>query len=171
MRRTKPGRRTAACAAAALGLALALAGCGSAGENAAEQAIEAENPGTDVELDGDGVKVTDEEGNTSEFGTGADLPDGWPEVVPVPAGEVTFSSQSGGDFTVGVTADGSAQDVYNAWKSDLEGAGFTEKDAANFGGNYLGTFTGNGYDVGYTIASDPTSEGKAAVILNVTAAS
>ena len=128
-------------------------------------------PGTDVELDDDGVKVTDEEGNTSEFGTGADLPDGWPKAIPVPDGDVTFSTKSGEDFTVGITVDGSSQDVYDAWKSDLEGAGFTEKDTADFSGNYLGTFTGNGYDVGYTISSDPASDGKTAVILNVTAAS
>jgi hypothetical protein len=158
-------------AAAAFGLALALTGCGNAAENAAENVIEAENPGTDVELDGDGVKVTDEEGNTSEFGTGADLPDGWPTVVPVPDGDVTFASKSGEDFTAGVTLDGSSQDAYEAWKSDLEGAGFTEEDTANIGGNYLGTFTGNGYDVGYTISSDPSSDGKTAVILNVTPAS
>ncbi len=172
MWRSRSARRAAVVgAAAAFGLALALAGCGNAAENATEKAIEAENPGTDVELDGDGVKVTDEEGNTSEFGTGADLPEGWPEVVPVPDGDVTFSTKSGEDFTVGLTVDGSAQDVYEAWKSDLEGAGFTAKDTADFGGNYLGTFTGNGYDVGYTISSDPASDGKAAVILNVAAAS
>lgn len=126
---------------AALGLVMSpwlLSGCGGASEEAAEQAIE-EGTGGDVELDDDKVTFEDEEGNTFEYGAGAELPDSWPEEVPpFDGGELTNSLSTPDGASASWTVEGSAADAVDAYDGQLTDAGFTLGAKADLGSS---TFT------------------------------
>lgn len=123
---------------------LLLAGCGTVTENLAEEAAEraAEaGGGGDVEVDVDdegNVSVESDEGSIS-VGSGASLPDGFPESMPVPEGLETaggFSQEADGRSTIGAqfvgTGDRAAQEELAAfYESQLEANGWTIVSSSN----------------------------------------
>jgi hypothetical protein len=119
---------TVALAAGLLGGALA--GCSSddIAESVANDALE--DTGASIEL-------------------GGDLPAGFPAEVPVPDGELTFSSDTGGTFTLKIASDDPRAD-FETYTAQLESAGYAVSDTvvdtlAEPGGNLGVSAEGNGY--------------------------
>lgn len=112
-----------------------MTGCGSddVAENRAEDAIEDASGGdADVDIDGDEVEITTSEG-TVTMGKG-ELPDGFPDDIPVIDGEIV-SAMGAADqgFVVALTVD-DPEAAFEEAVAELEGAGFAEED----GGDMLG---------------------------------
>jgi len=113
-----------------------------------------------VSGDGDAFDVTVEgEGGDAEFTSGEGIPDQWPAEIPEPEGldEVvgTYISE-GDDENIVVTgqADGTAEDVFDAYRDRLIAAGFEETSAMNQGDEfYSATFTNDATDVAVTAQS------------------
>ena len=81
----------------ALGAALLVAalatGCGAeekAGEKLAEDALS--QGGNEVDVDGDKVTVKDKDGNVNVYGEDVELPDDFPDDVPLPKGDYKVNS-------------------------------------------------------------------------------
>jgi hypothetical protein len=144
----------------------ALSGCGQAAEEAIEQGIE-QGTGGDVEIDDDGVKVTDEEGNEFAAGSQAELPSTWPEVVPTPDGTLVFAGGSAADGSSGAVsqgiwqADSSVADTADAYATTLAGAGFTVDPSMSMddGAAKIANYNGNGYLVGVIVAEGDGGKG------------
>lgn len=115
--------RAVLCSAA---VALLSTGCGAAAEQIAERATEEvleealEGEGIeDIDIDSDGtISITGDDGEQIEIdtGSGADLPDGWPEEITMPAGvEVVGSTRAEVDgvinYSVQFTGNGSFEDA------------------------------------------------------------
>lgn len=131
-----------------LSAAVLLAGCGSIGEAVSERAIEegleAAGGGGDVEIDLDdedgGISIETSEGSM-QIGN-ADIPDGFPDSIPLPAdatimSAMAFSEDDGANFNVTMTAPGTA----DAMAADLEGQ-----------------LTANGYEIVGTFEQDINGE-------------
>lgn len=104
-----------------------LTACSQAAEKITEQIIE-DNAGgdVDVDLDEDGVNITDADGNQFAAGDSIDLPDNWPSDIPTFEGNLTTVSidKSGGTVLASWTTEDSLSDAYEAYSSELESAGF-----------------------------------------------
>lgn len=104
-----------------------LAACGGgeeAAERAAEKAAEDSSGGdVDVEIDGDEVEIETDEGTMS---VGQDLPEGFPEEIPLVEGEiVSGASVEGKGWTVSVQTDfATAKEAVAAARDEL-GGGWT----------------------------------------------
>ena len=146
--RTLRSRAVAAVAVAALALSPALAACGQAAEEVAEQAAE-QAIGGDVEVNDDGVTVTDEEGNEVAIGEDVAVPDTWPSEVPLYEGGTLqmVSVQADGAATAMWLADGTPAEVAADYGAALEEAGFTADSESNMGGMVVNSYTGNGLTV------------------------
>lgn len=148
---------------AALLLALTVTGCGAIAEEAFEQAVESE-AGGDVEIDFDGddgtfsiegengesfsidvdensddgeavISSTDEDGNTFEMATGADLPDNWPGELPVPPGTIASSTVMGDNDTQILTLVMEVDDsekAHDDYVDELTSSGFTVGSTSSF---------------------------------------
>lgn len=154
-------------------LAFGAAGCGGgseAAEKIAEKAIE-EGSGGDVDVDvdsnGENVKVTDKDGNVSEYGTGADLPEGWPEDLKPPKDiEILAASTStdSGKKTMFVTAQSSApfDELVDGLNQQLTDAGYELGDSSTIdagSGGYTGiSATGPDYTVTVSLAEDTKND-------------
>lgn len=107
-------------------------------EKGVEKGIESAT-GTEIDIDEDGgtISISSEDGEAT-FGGGAELPDGFPDEIPLIDGEIAGGMRiSEGDtdgFVATVNAQGSIGDVYNQVTDRLEGAGFTEQASADMGG-------------------------------------
>lgn len=82
------------------------------------------------EFGDDGFTISGEDGDTT-FQSGAGLPDQWPDDVPQPPGlddPLGTYIADGGSVNLSVigSVDGDAEDYLDAYRSVLEGAGFTE---------------------------------------------
>lgn len=117
--------RGSAVAALVLGAGLTLAACGSVAEEAAEQAIEESLGGGNVEVEDDGLKITDDEGNEIATGSQASLPEEWPDEIPVPEGDLISSTASPNAVSITVQSDGDADAIFTDLKSQVEAAGFS----------------------------------------------
>jgi len=98
-------------------------------EKAIENAAAQEGENVDVNLDEGQVNVTDAEGNEISIG-GTTKPEGWPDVIPVNENiTIQFSSTNKTDnkmnYSIIGTYDGTAEDLYNYYKSEL--ASFTSE--------------------------------------------
>jgi hypothetical protein len=143
-----------------------LAGCGQIAEQAAEKAAE-QAIGGDVDVNDQGVTVTDDEGNQVAVGEDVALPDNWPAEVPV---------FDGGTLSmVTVQADGSANAIWMtdappeeaaaSYTAALEAAGYTSDSNSSMGAMFISEYTGNGYKVSTnTLAAD----GQTTVMVNAT---
>jgi uncharacterized lipoprotein len=117
----------------AASLALTAAACSSS-DDGADPARTSTTAGgkvdVDVSSDNPSVEYTDPDGNTSQYGDGADLPEGWPAAL-APPGTVTLVSSStssaDGETKLFVTGESTAafDQLYTGVKSQLEAAGFT----------------------------------------------
>lgn len=145
-------RRTviATTAVIALALAPALTACGGgAAESIAENAAENAMGGGDVEINDEGVTVTDPSGNAMAAGENVALPDNWPTEVPVPdGGTLTFVTVTAdGSASAIWTVDGSPAEAVDAYAAALTGAGYTEESNAAADGTVMKGFAGNGWTI------------------------
>ncbi len=158
--------RWAGALAAAAGFALA--GCG--GSDTPSVSVNDEGKDRTVSVEGDGgsmtveegkdggVTVEGEDGSTFSADTSGDLPDGWPNVIPVVDGTIAYAQSStdgstGQMWSVSIDAKGSVTDVFDAAKADLEGAGFTASAEVSTADGAFASFSGNGYDVQLTVGA------------------
>jgi hypothetical protein len=173
--------RKIAAATLAAALVLVGAGCGGSDDNdasdeAADKLAE-ELLGDDVEIDSenDSVKITDDDGNTTEYGTSADLPEGWPEELN-PPDSVTIQAAStqtqDGVETLFVTGESedSMADLYEGVKTQLTDAGYEITSDSNMtsdtGGFASLEASNDTYTVSVTLSEDTTT-GKSIVLFNV----
>jgi len=111
----------------------ALSGCAKAGEKLAEQVMEkvieeaadGESGNVDLDIGDEEIKITTDEGDEINIG-GADIPDGWPSVVPVhPDVDIQTSYKGASDgknnFSISAMYGGSGEDLFNWYKSELSG--------------------------------------------------
>jgi len=136
-----------------LSAAVLLAGCGSIGEAVSERAIEegleAAGGGGDVDIDLDdengGISIETSEGSM-QIGN-AEIPDGFPESIPLPddatiVSAMSFSEDDGANFNVTMTVPGAA----DALAADLEDQ-----------------LTANGYEIVGTFDQDMNCESTSSV--------
>jgi hypothetical protein len=121
-----------------------LAACSSAAEQIAEDAAEA--AGGDVEIDVDEGTVTFEDENGSgSFSSGTELPDSWPDDVPLPADHTVVSAtefsaegeQAGLTIALVLEVDGDLEPAFADYADDLESSGFTISARGDSGGLFL----------------------------------
>ena len=146
--RTLRARSVAAIAIAALAFSPTLVACGQAAEEVAEQAAE-QAIGGDVEVNDEGVTVTDDEGNEVAIGENVAVPDTWPAAVPLYDGGTLqmISVQADGAATAMWLAEGTPADAAAAYGAALEEAGFAPDSESNMGGMIVNSYTGNGLTV------------------------
>lgn len=140
-----------------------ISGCAKVGTKIAEKAIEkAAGGNVDLNLDENKVNIKDEEGNQTQIGENAKLPDGWPSELPVyPDVKLSMSTKTkNGDtnkneFSIlGEVTGGTIKDVYN-WYKDKYGAGWevtTDQYTESSDGDvaYI-NFKNDKYDVGIMV--------------------
>lgn len=151
--------RTAALAlAAVLGAGVGsgvLAGCGGGqlaeqvGEQLGEQAIDGE-----VDIEDDGITITDEQGNQFGVGAGTQIPATWPADVPLFIGGdlVLAASQADGTATALWESPTSVADAAAAYDRILTDAGFTRDQDADLAGTVVRTYRGELHTVNVTVA-------------------
>ena len=151
-------------AIAATAGALLLASCSpgdliekAAGE-AAEKAIEGAT-GADIELDEDGgtMSIKTDDGEMS-FGTGAELPESFPESeVPLVDGEIVTSmrikDETSDGYSVSMMVEGNIADVNAEAVALLEGAGFESTTESDMGEMRSVGFEGSGDVAGVLLTS------------------
>lgn len=142
-------------------MAIGLTGCGKLAEEAIEQAVEAES-GEDVEIDFDSddgsfsiegedgesfnfdvdaegetssFSGTDEDGNTFEMTSGGDLPDDWPDDVPVPPGTLqnatSMTDNTERFLSIALDVD-DAEQSHGDYVAQLQNVGFTVGNTSSF---------------------------------------
>lgn len=122
--------RTASSWLAVPVLALALTGCADkVATSITERAVEAGGENVDVDIDSDGGEVTVRGEGGEVFSTGRELPDDFPDDVPLVDGEVisgvSTETPEGRGWAVSVEYDGSAEAAVDDAISRLESAGFS----------------------------------------------
>jgi hypothetical protein len=148
-------RTVAALATAALVLVPALSACGQAAEKAAEVAMENAMSGADVNIEDDGVTITDNEGNQMAAGENIQLPDNWPaEIPPFEGGTLTVVTVSPDGVWASWTASGSAQEAADAYGATLEAAGYTLDTESKVDAAVFRSYKGNGYLLNISTADD-----------------
>ena len=150
-------RRAAALAVAAL-IALGspvLTACGSAVQGAVEKAA-GDAIGGNVDINSNGLSVTDSNGNQVQIGSDVTMPANWPAAVPkFDGGKLTSVMVAGDGSSVNAmwSTDASAADAAKAYGDALTGAGFTQDQATNAGGVESSQYSGNGYTVNVVVSS------------------
>ena len=145
-------------ASGALAVALAvpaLAGCGSAVQGAVEKAA-GQAIGGNVDINSNGLSVTDSNGNQVQIGSDVTMPDNWPAAVPkFDGGKLTSVMVAGDGASVNAmwSTDASAADAAKAYGDALTGAGFTQDQTTNAGGVESSQYSGNGYTVNVVVSS------------------
>lgn len=138
-------------AATAGALALSGTACDAVGDQIAEEAAEqiaeqAGGEGVDIEVDEDGGQISIESSEgTLDIG-GGELPDAFPEGVPLPDGhEVASSMTQGSDGAqsvfVTVSAPGTHDELVSSLESGLTDAGWTIDDTAQMSSNDFASTT------------------------------
>lgn len=172
---------------------LALASCGKAAEKISEKAIEQSAGGGDADINDDGsfsfendegsfsvdkdgnVKIEGEDGEFSIDGGSGELPEGFPDDIPLPDDYeiLTGSRTSDGDSAFwGVVGEvsGDPEDVFAALVSLFEDADFESqsKSESESGGDFFGsaTFLGGGNLVSVSVTAGGDGE-NATVAYNV----
>lgn len=145
-------RTRAASAALACMLVLgtsALSGCDSAVQGAVEEAA-GKAIGGNVDINSDGLSVTDASGNAVQIGDDVSVPDNWPAEVPIYDGGKLKSVMVAGDGA-SVNAvwqtDATAEEAAKAYGDALLAAGYTAGSTIDAAGAMGGDYTGNGYKV------------------------
>lgn len=106
-------------------LAFSLVGCQKIAEKATEKAIEGAT-GVKVDTDKESVTITGEDGSSITAGSDGELPDGFPEDVPVYEGEIVSSLMTEGNYTVAIETKDDATTVWDWYGTELESAGWTQ---------------------------------------------
>ena len=140
-------------------------------EKAIEESIEGEEGGeADVEIDEEGISIKTDEGEMT-IGTGAELPDGFPGVVPVyPDMEIITSWRSVDDgkenFSVSGISSDPGEKIFDWYKSKLSGWDIDSEFSSEQDNEMMYSLnTNNGtYNVSVLIIE---SEDEITVVLNV----
>jgi hypothetical protein len=158
----------------ALAVLVLAAGCGNLAEKAAETAVEGAT-GVDIEDDGDSVTIETDEG-TVEIGSGeGELPEDFPDDVPVYDAEITsqgkVSTSDGTMWTVVLSTGDSYADVVSWYKDELAGTDW-QQDAlleSATPNNSASFILSKGEDANAAIAiSEPEGGGDIDITLTVT---
>lgn len=163
----------------AAALVFAGAGCGDdAAEKITEKALEKSSGGkVDVDSKDGTVKLTDKDGNTSSYGTGTELPKGWPDELKPPKSITILASSTSttnGKKQLFVTAESSATvtELSEGLKAQFEDAGYeitNESNLSSTDGGYASIEAkGPKYTASVSLAGDSSSKGKTTVLFNVT---
>ena len=110
--------------------ALALVGCNKIAEEASEAIVEGAT-GVDVEVDEEKVTIEGEDGESIEIqGESSELPDGFPDEMPVYDADIVSSTRMAVDnqtsYTVIQTTTDSSDDVIAWYHDELAKEGWTE---------------------------------------------
>jgi len=160
-------RRAAALAVAAL-IALGspvLTACGSAVQGAVEKAA-GDAIGGNVDINSNGLSVTDSNGNQVQIGEDVTMPSNWPADVPQFAGGKLASVMVAGDgssVNAMWTTDAAVADAAKAYGDALTGGGYTQDQTANAGGAETSQYSGNGYQVNVVVSG---TDGSTTVLVN-----
>lgn len=139
--------RSAAVAVGASLVALALTGCGgssAAGDAASSAAPAASAPGDSATLEASPSVAAEESSGTSEettAGEAAELPDGWPAEVLVPAGDVVLATERGGGWDLLV--EGIDEAELKGLIEQMTASGYTSPGITDMGsGAWIAELTG-----------------------------
>lgn len=147
-------RKALVVGASAFAFTIAASGCGAAEDELAEQlteeAIEQAGDGAEVDIDGDELTVTDENGDTASIGT--DLPDDFPvDEVPLLDGTiVSATATDGASFMVMMDVEGDPEAVHEEALGMLTDAGYTSDTEMSSDGYFATQLSKDGFDVGVT---------------------
>ena len=143
-------------------------------EKAIENAAAQEGDNIDVDLQSGQVNISDEQGNKISIG-GAEVPDDWPSEIPVNKDiQIEFAESWKADdgkmnWNINGTYNGSAEDLYNYYKSELSGWN-EEIDSVAKAGDQGATYTyvvGNDtYNV--TVSISESEDGTIRIVLGAT---
>lgn len=144
-------RKSLVAGVAAPALVLMLTACGGEDEVAeqlTEEAIEAAGDGAEVDIEEDGVTVTDENGDEATIGT--QLPEDFPvDDVPILEGTVlSATAVDGASYMVMLEVEGTPEEVQEEALGMLTDAGFTSNNETSAEGFFTADLTKDGYQVG-----------------------
>lgn len=151
----------AAIAVAVVGLTASCSGEQIA-EQIGEQAINGE-----VDIEDDSISITDEDGNEFSAGGGTEIPESWPDDVPLfPDGELVLATtQSQGSATALWETTLSVDDAAAIYDAALTSNGFTLDQDANIAGTIARTYQGEVNIANVTVADvDGTTNVSVAVV-------
>ena len=140
--------------APALAFTLVLSGCGAGdeiGERLTEEAVEEAAGGdADVDIDEEGLTVTDENGDSTSIGT--ELPEDFPvDDVPLMEGTVVAATAvDGASYTVTLEVEGAPEEVQDEALAMLTDAGYTSDSEMNSEGFFSSTLSKDGFEVSVT---------------------
>lgn len=160
-------------AASFAGAAFLLGGCGlgdEAVERGMEEAIEAgASDGTEVDIDADGgkVKVEDSDGSV-EFGGDTELPESFPDDVPLPEGEFEVrmaTENSDGTMMASLFTNGEVATIGDHVESGLTSSGYQidESMDGQAGGTEHRQLTASGNGIEVVITITGTEDGTVGV--------
>jgi hypothetical protein len=159
-------RRAASVAIAALLVCgvPTLSACGGvqgAVEKAAGDAI-----GGNVDINSNGLSITDSNGNQVQIGEDVTMPDNWPAEVPVVEGGKLASVMVAGDgasVNAMWSTEAAVPDASKAYADALTSAGYKQDQTANAGGVESSQWSGNGYSVNVIVSG---ADGTTSVLVN-----
>ena len=142
-------------------------------EEAIEKSIESEGGQAEVDISEGEVTVKTEEGETS-WGTGTEMPDDFPKVVPVypdmePTSSMSGKSEGKDFFFVSFESKDPGEKIYNWYGKELSSGGWTidfESSSASDGGKFYQISGSNGTYLTY-VAITEESGGVTSVGLDV----
>ena len=135
-------------------LALVLSGCGAAEDEIAEQlteeAVEGAAGGAEVDIEGEEMTVTDENGDSASIGT--TLPEDFPsDDVPLLDGTISSATATGGtSYMVMMDVEGEPDAVHQEALGMLTDAGYAQDTDMSSDGYHATTVTREGFSVGVT---------------------
>jgi hypothetical protein len=147
-------RKALVAGASTFALTFFVSGCGAAEDEVAEQlteeAVEAAGDGTEVDIEGEEVTVTDENGDSASIGT--DLPDDFPvDDVPLLEGTIVSATGVAGEsYMVMMDVEGEPETLHEEALGMLTDAGYTSDTEMTQEGYYATTVTKEGFSVGLT---------------------
>lgn len=125
----------------------------------------------DIDEDGGNLSIRTDEGEVS-MGTSAELPDGFPDEVPLIDGEISggmrVSEGERDGFMVTVIAQGPISDVYSQVTQRLEDAGYVESSSTDAGGLRNAMYEDKGAIIGLAVTFlEAEADGVVTVSYNV----
>jgi hypothetical protein len=142
-----------------------LTACGSAIQAGVEKAA-GDAIGGNVDINDNGLSVTDSNGNQVQIGEDVTMPDNWPAEVPQFSGGKLASVMVAGDgasVNAMWTTDASVADAAKAYDEALIGAGFTQDQTTSAADAVSNSYSGNGYTITLIVGG---SDGQTTVLVN-----
>lgn len=118
----------------------------------------------DLETDDDSFTLTDGEGNDlMSGGSGTEVPEDFPPDIPLPDGELQFSSSvtvdSADSWTLGYVVPGDVASTTEDLRADLAGAGFEDVSTWETAEATATVLEGGGYTVSVMVTEDSSTGG------------